>query len=102
MVAEPAGSMLFNSIAYILFLLLTVGLYYLLPVNRRWILLLAGSLFCYGLFRVDYLLLLLFCVAVSYLGALRIHQNSDDGVRRRWLRAVLLADLGLLFVNWTG
>ena len=90
--------MLFNSIAYILFLLITVGLYYLLPVNRRWILLLAGSLFCYGLFRLDYLLLLLFCVSISYSGALRIHQSSDEGVRKRWLRAVLVADLGLLFV----
>ncbi len=98
MVAEPAGPMLFNSIAYILFLLLTVGLYYLLPAEKRWILLLAGSLFCYGLFRVDYLLLLLFCVAVSYLGALKMHQSSDEGVRKRWLRTVLLADLGLLFV----
>ena len=66
--------MLFNSIGYLLFLPVTVILYYLLPFRWRWALLLAASYFFYLIWRVEFVLVLISATLVSYFAAVKMGQ----------------------------
>ena len=88
--------MIFNSITYLLFLTLTVGLFWVLPKTPRlWMILLASSTF-YGFWRPEFLLVMLLSAATDYFVAIKMEASEDLTIRRRWLALSLSVNLGLL------
>ncbi len=89
--------MLFNSFEFLIFLPVTVVLYYLLPWRTRWILLLAASYLFYASFDPKYLLLIFFTTITTWYTGGRMGELKDKKQRKPWLWANLVANLGLLF-----
>jgi D-alanyl-lipoteichoic acid acyltransferase DltB (MBOAT superfamily) len=89
--------LLFNSLEYLVFLPTVVCLHFLIPQRFRWALLLVASYAFYMAWRVEYALLILTSTVVDYFAALAMGRSADRRVRRRWLVASLLTNLGLLF-----
>lgn len=76
-----------NSAGFLLFLALAAGAYYLLPRNRRWLVLLAASVFFYLFFSVQAAAYLLVTIAVTFaaahgLEALRSREREELDQRR--------------------
>lgn len=89
--------MIFNSVTYIIFLILTVCLFWLLPKRPRlWMIFLASMTF-YGFWRPEFLAVMLFSAATDYFVAMRIEATEVLKKRRLWLLLSLAVNLGLLF-----
>lgn len=87
--------MLFNSLHFLLFLPIVVGLYYILPQRFRWILIFVASCYFYMAFVPKYILILFAIILIDYFSAIAI--ESSQGRRRRyWLIASLLSNILLL------
>lgn len=88
--------MLFNSLTYLLFLVLVAVSYWLLPgQSRRW-LILAASLIFYAFWRVEFVFLIAFSAFVDYYFSLRIYDEKHPRRRKLWLLSSLSINLGLL------
>ena len=90
--------MLFNSLGYILFLLIAVSLYWLLPHSKRIYALFPFSILFYAMWRWEFALLMIFSACVDYFSSNKIYQSSDRIVRKRWLSLSLIINLGLLII----
>lgn len=88
--------MLFNSLEYLLFLPMVVGLFFLLPHRFRWLLLLLASYFFYMYWRPEYALLLLLSTGVDYWAAIRMHE-AQKAKRQLFLWISVASNLSLLF-----
>lgn len=66
--------MLFNSLHFLLFLPIVVGLYYLLPQRFRWMLIFVASCYFYMAFVPEYILILFLIILIDYVAALTIEQ----------------------------
>ena len=88
--------MLFNSIIFILFLLLILGLNFLLRKNSfgQKILLLLASLFFYAFWNWKYLAILVFCICCNYVVGLKIASSKDNS--QRYLIGGIVVNLGIL------
>jgi D-alanyl-lipoteichoic acid acyltransferase DltB (MBOAT superfamily) len=87
--------MFFNSLSYIVFLLIAVGAYWLLPRGGQWWLLLASIVF-YGFWRVEYLALIVFSAFVDFYVSLCIHDARTPRARKFWLCTSIAINIGLL------
>ena len=88
--------MLFNTLSYVVFLLVVVSAYWALrPAHRSW-LVLAASLLFYGLWRVEFVALIAFSAFVDYALALKIHGEARTQRRKLWLTLSLTTNLALL------
>ena len=88
----------FNSLAFLIYLPIVVGLYWLLPFKWRKYWLLAASYFFYGYWNPAFLLLLLFSTAVDYFCSLGMEKNRDKPVvMKLLLMTSVVMNLGLLF-----
>jgi D-alanyl-lipoteichoic acid acyltransferase DltB (MBOAT superfamily) len=87
--------MLFYSFAFAVFFPLVTALYFLLPHKARGPLLLAASCYFYMAFVPQYILILLFTIAIDYVAGLRISQSAGR-TRRFWLITSLVANVGVL------
>ena len=94
--------MAFNSFTFFAFLLIVLALHYVLPRPwRRWLLLVASYWF-YGAWDWRFLFLIAFTTVVDWWVALRMEAIADVRVRRRWLIASLISNLGVLaFFKYT-
>lgn len=90
--------MLFNSIAFAVFLPIVFILYWVFPFKYRWILLLIASYYFYMSWNAKYLLLIVFITAISYAGALLIERAKKWKIKKLLLGGVAFSSLGLLFV----
>lgn len=87
--------MFFNSLSYIVFLIIAVGVYWLLPRGKqRWLLL--ASIVFYGFWKVEFLVLIIFSAFVDYYVSLRIHDARTQRGRKFWLFTSIVVNLGLL------
>ncbi|MGH8105908.1 MAG: hypothetical protein ACREO2_06300, partial [Arenimonas sp.] len=88
--------MIFNSVTYLLFLLLSLCFYWLMPPRMRmWVIMLASVMF-YGFWRPEFLLVMLVSATTDYLVALKL-EKTEGGTQRKWLVAISLSvNLGLL------
>lgn len=84
------------SVYFLLFLLVLVVLYYGLPAKIRPYVLLLGNIMFYLTFDWRYFLFLLFSIATTWAGAIKI-EHSSKKTKKKWLIAVLTANIGLLF-----
>ena len=95
--------MLFNSIGYLIFLPVTVLLYYALPFRWRWAVLLAASYFFYLLWRAEFVVVLITATLVSYLAALKMGELTNKKQRFKYLIPSIVINLGMLvFFKYLG
>ena len=90
--------MLFNSLHFLVFFPLVVGLYFSLPPRWRNPLLLIASYYFYMSWRPEYALLLLATTLIDYYSGYRMSQRPAKAQRRPYLWLSLASNLGTLFV----
>lgn len=87
----------FNSLEYLLFLPVTLILYFILPKKIKNPALLIASFFFYMNWEPIYGLLMLFSIAATYLCGILVSKQAL-GKKKLWLVLCLLINLGILFV----
>ena len=90
--------MLFNSLHFLVFFPVVVGLYFGLPPRWRGPLLLLASYYFYMSWRAAYALLLLATTLLDYYSGYRMSQLPTKRARRPYLYLSLASNLGTLFV----
>lgn len=84
----------FISVAYFAFLCVILLLYYAIPKNRQWVLLLVSGIFFYSCFSLKMWIFLLFTAVTTYLYA---RYAAKSG---KWLAFVIIINVGaLLFLK---
>jgi D-alanyl-lipoteichoic acid acyltransferase DltB (MBOAT superfamily) len=90
--------MLFGSVAFLKFIVLTVAAYWMAPRRHRWLVLLCSSLAFYATFLAPLLLVVLGLVStVTWYVTCAIQQNPDEKAQRRLLFLSIGFILILLF-----
>lgn len=89
--------MLFNSLHYLIFLPIVVGLYYVTPPKWRWLLLLVASYYFYMCWKPVYAILLLVSTGAAYGAGLGISGNENIRTKKLFLWSCLTVLLGILF-----
>ena len=90
--------MIFNSVTYLLFLIVVLVLYWSLPSKlKMWMLLIASCVF-YGFWRWEYLSVMFISAITDYFTALAIGATPIDNKKKRFrlLALTLTVNLGLL------
>ncbi len=90
--------MIFNSLTFLVFLVIVYGLYWRLDRRRQNILLLIASYVFYGWWDWRFLSLIIASSAVDYWAGLQLGKTEETRRRRIYLGVSLLANLGLLGV----
>ena len=75
--------MLFTSFRYLIFLTITVVLYYVVPVRMRLPLLLFASLYFYAVWDPFSLVWLLMIIVISYLAGIILSQTQDEQKKKQ-------------------
>lgn len=88
--------MLFNSLAFAIFLPIVFALYWLMPKKHRYLVLAAAGCYFYLGFGVEYFGFLLLVTLVSFGGALLMERSEDRKRKKLCLGGVLAVSLGLL------
>ena len=89
--------MLFNSLAFAIFLPVVFFTYWALPQKYRYIVLFLASYYFYMSWNAKYVVLILFTTLVSYAGALFIGECKTVRGKRAVVAAVILLCLSVLF-----
>jgi len=89
--------MLFNSIAFAIFLPIVFALYWLIPHKFRWIVLLVASYYFYMSWNPKYVVLILSTTVVSYIAAVMIEKKREQISPKIFVFASTLFCLGVLF-----
>ena len=89
--------MLFNSIQYLIFFPIVVGLYFAIPHRYRWVLLLGASYYFYMSWKPEYIILIIISTLIDYYAGLQMGRTADKAKRKRFLILSLLSNLGILF-----
>jgi len=88
--------MLFNSIAFFVFIGIFLPLYFFLKGKTRLWLCLLGSYIVYGWLEPRFLLIILFSTLIDYSVGLMLDKETDKKRRKRLLVVSLLVNLGFL------
>ncbi len=88
--------MLFNSLHFLYFLPIFIGLYYVVPQKFRWILIFLGSCYFYMAFVPKYILILFLIIIIDYIAGLTIEQIQDKRLKLFYLCASVLSNIALL------
>jgi D-alanyl-lipoteichoic acid acyltransferase DltB (MBOAT superfamily) len=88
--------MLFNSWAFVPFLVAVLALYYLLPHRWQNGMLLFASCAFYGAWDWRFLFLLLVSTSIDYVVGIKLHASDSPGRRKTLLAASCAANLGIL------
>jgi alginate O-acetyltransferase complex protein AlgI len=95
--------MLFNSLAYLIFLPTVFALFWLMPFRYRWILLLIASYYFYMSWNPQLVVLILSTTFISYMTSLWLEKTQDRGKRKLYLTVGVLSSLSVLFFfKYTG
>lgn len=89
--------MIFNSLTFLLFLLIIVLIYWISTIRVRIWLVFLSSLVFYGFWRFDFLILLFASIITDYYVALGIESTSSVKRKKKLLALSLFINLGLLF-----
>lgn len=88
--------MLFNSLSFIVFLIVVSLAHFLLPRSKRWALLLLSSYYFYMCWEPMYALIIVFSTCVDYLCGLRIYSAGSLKKRKLYLSLSIVSNLGVL------
>lgn len=86
----------FNSLHFLVFLVIVLFLYWILPHKFRWVLLLIASYYFYMSWNPWLVFLMLGTTLVSYLTALAIEKTQKKEWKRFWMVVALVVCLGTL------
>src|SRR5450432_3702264 len=86
--------MLFNSIQFLIFFIVVTSLYFTLPYNKRWMLLLGASCYFYMAFIPVYILILGFTIVLDYFAGIWIESYVE--YRGLLLAASIISNVGVL------
>jgi len=90
--------MIFASKEFFVFLMVVLLAYHLLRSRtHKYGFLLAASWLFYAWCSPQYLWVIILCTVIDYAAGLAIEATEDERLRKRWLLASILANLGLLF-----
>lgn len=89
------GSLIFNSLNFIIFFLVIISLYFTIPHKARWVLLLVASIYFYMSFIPIYILILFLIIIIDYFAAIFI-EKSTGRKRKMFLMMSIVANIGLL------
>lgn len=90
--------MVFNSFEFLIFFPVVTALYFLLPKQLKWAMLLAASYYFYMSWNADLVFLILFTTIISYVSALIIEKKRENkALTRLCITVTLVASLGVLF-----
>ena len=88
--------MSFSSIHFLLFFPIVTALYFGIPYQYRWLLLLSASCYFYMVFVPAYIFILGFTIIIDFVAGILIERAQ--GKRRKWLLLVsLVSNIGVLF-----
>ena len=87
----------FNSLHFLIFLIVVVLLYWLLPHKMRWALLLVASYYFYMSWNVWLVFLILGTTIVSYGAGILISKTNNGALKKFYLITTLVVCLGVLF-----
>lgn len=90
--------MVFNSIHFLVFFLVTTVLFFLLPHRFRWAFLLGISCYFYMVFKPVYILILAGTIVVDYIAGIYLEKTSDPRKKKLFLVASIIANVGVLAV----
>ncbi len=88
--------MLFNSLTYLIFLLIVVILYWLLPLRSRLYLIFFSSLVFYGFWRIEFIALLLLSTFVDWFVSIKIYKSAQKNKSKLLILGVSF-NIALLF-----
>lgn len=88
--------MIFNSVTFLVFLLIVVSLYWSLPQKGRLFLLFISSYVFYGFWRFEFLALVIISTLVSYFSGIKISNSANVKQQKIYLLISLLMNFGLL------
>jgi len=89
--------MLFNSLHFLIFFPIVVGLYFSIAHKYRWILLLISSYYFYMSWKPEYIILIMISTIIDYIAGIQIHKSITKNRKKLFLSLSLLSNLGLLF-----
>jgi D-alanyl-lipoteichoic acid acyltransferase DltB (MBOAT superfamily) len=89
--------MLFNSPQFLVFFIIVSSLYFAIPFNKRWLLLLIASCYFYMAFVPIYILILGFTIVVDYFSGIYI-EKTEGKKRKLLLICSLVANIGVLAI----
>ena len=90
--------MIFNSVTYIVFLLIVVPLFWILNLRLRLYLIFFSSILFYSFWRYDFVVLMLFSSIIDYFMSINIYETENNVKRKIYLYISLTVNLGLLFI----
>lgn len=90
--------MLFNSVAFAIFLPIVFVAFWICPQRYRWAVLLAASYYFYMSWNVKYVVLIFLTTLISYITALLISKTNNKGKQKLYLTIALSVSLGILFI----
>jgi alginate O-acetyltransferase complex protein AlgI len=89
--------MLFNSLQYLIFFPVVVGLFFSIPHRFRWVLLLGASYYFYMCWKPEYVLLIIASTLIDYYAGIRMGKIAQKKKRKIYLILSLVTNIGLLF-----
>ena len=90
--------MLFNSLHFLIFFPIAIGLYYATPYKWRWLVLLLSSYYFYMCWKPEYAFLIIFSTSVDYICGLQMAKYPDKKGRKKWMLLSIFMNLGQLFL----
>lgn len=87
--------MLFNSIQFAIYFIITVSAFYLTPFKWRWLLLLLASCYFYMVYIPIYILILALTITIDYFVGLGL-ENTQGRVKRSLLIISIISNIGIL------
>ncbi|MCF8222334.1 MAG: hypothetical protein K9J25_04245 [Bacteroidales bacterium] len=92
----------FNSIEYIIFLILTTVGFFITPHRVRWLWLLAASAYFYSRSSIIYLGVFILILVFNYLASLQIAKKNGRGKKRTFVVTILVNVAILAFFKYSG
>ncbi len=89
--------MLFNSLEYLLFFPIVIGLFFSIPHRFRWTLLLGASYYFYMCWKPEYVILIMVSTLIDYYAGIKMGEEVHRRKRKKYLILSLVSNIGLLF-----
>lgn len=88
--------MIFNSFEYIIFFIITLIIYYIIPTKYRYLVLLIASYIFYGYSNLKYIWLLIFITILSYFFGYIINKKNSQKIQKELLFIFVVINIGIL------